>query len=233
MTTSSPVGTMSGADMADKAAQSADAAIQTARQKAQDAMDGLSSRMQNVKDQANAALERLRPQIDTVANYAREEPGKALLISAAVGAGLMGLVALIARSGGGSSALPSTDKLRQAAADAADSLRQAASDSIARVRKAALATADDARARAATRADDASDRADDLASTAKGKARQAYDSLADTMAQWRDQAGPLVDKVRPQLETVMDYAKDDPAKALLLAAAAGAALMGLLSTLTK
>jgi ElaB/YqjD/DUF883 family membrane-anchored ribosome-binding protein len=229
MTTSSSVGTMSGADMADKAAQSADAAIQTARQKAQDAMDGLSSRMQNVKDQANAALERLRPQIDTVANYAREEPGKALLISAAVGAGLMGLVALMARSGAGSSALPPTDRLRQAAADAADSLRQAATDSIARVRKAALGTADDARGKAADRTDDASD----LAATARAKARQTYDSLADTMSQWRDQAAPLVDKVRPQLETVMAYAKEDPAKALLLAAAAGAALMGLVSTLTK
>ena len=43
----------------------------------------------------------------------------------------------------------------------------------------------------------------------------------------------MVDKLRPQLDSVMDYAKDDPAKALLLAAAAGAALMGLVSTLTK
>jgi hypothetical protein len=53
------------------------------------------------------------------------------------------------------------------------------------------------------------------------------------MEKWRDQAQPLVDKVKPQLDQVMDYAKDDPAKALLLAAAAGAALMGLMSTLTR
>src|SRR5690349_12240306 len=136
MTASSSVGTTPGAAMADKAAQSADAAIQTARQKAHDAMDGISNRMKNVKDQASATIERFRPQIDSMANYAREEPGKALLISAAVGAGLMGVVALLARSGNGSS-LPSAGRLRQAAADAADSVRQAASESIDRLRKVA------------------------------------------------------------------------------------------------
>jgi len=232
MTPSSSVGTNPGADIADKAAQSADAAIQTARQKAHDAMDGLSNRMKSVKDQASAAVERFRPQIDSVANYARDEPGKALLISAAVGAGLMGLVALMARSGS-SSSLPTGDRLRQAAADAADSVRQATNDSIARLRKAALDTADQARDSAGSQADDARDRVADLRNMAKGKAKQAYESLADTVAQWRDQAGPVVDKIRPQIDTVMDYAKDDPAKALLLAAAAGAALMGLVSTLTK
>ncbi|HUP09465.1 MAG TPA: hypothetical protein VMU47_20060 [Caldimonas sp.] len=232
MTASSSVGATPGAAMADKAAQSADAAIQTARQKAHDAMDGISNRMKNVKDQASATLERFRPQIDSMANYAREEPGKALLISAAVGAGLMGVVALLARSGNGSS-LPSASRLRQAAADAADSVRQAASESIDRLRKAAQDTSDDARSRASSQVDDARDQADGLTKTAKGKAKQAYDSLADTMSQWREQAGPIVDKIRPQLDNVMDYAKDDPAKALLLAAAAGAALMGLVSTLTK
>ena len=232
MTASSSVGTTPGAAMADKAAQSADAAIQTARQKAHDAMDGISNRMKNVKDQASATIERFRPQIDSMANYAREEPGKALLISAAVGAGLMGVVALLARSGNGSS-MPSTSRLRQAAADAADSVRQAASESIDRLRKAARDTSDDARSRANDQLDDVRDQADSLTKTARGKAKQAYDSLSDTVSQWRDQAGPLVDKIRPQLDTVMDYAKDDPAKALLLAAAAGAALMGLVSTLTK
>jgi len=232
MTASSSVGTTPGAAMADKAAQSADAAIQTARQKAHDAMDGISNRMKNVKDQASATIERFRPQIDSMANYAREEPGKALLISAAVGAGLMGVVALLARSGTESS-MPSASRLRQAAADAADSVRQAASESIDRLRKAARDTTGDARSRANDQLDDARDQADSLTKTARGKAKQAYDSLSDTMSQWRDQAGPLVDKIRPQLDTVMDYAKDDPAKALLLAAAAGAALMGLVSTLTK
>jgi hypothetical protein len=44
----------------------------------------------------------------------------------------------------------------------------------------------------------------------------------------------MVDKmVRPQIDNVMSYTKDDPGKALLIAAAAGAALMGLMSTLTR
>ena len=53
------------------------------------------------------------------------------------------------------------------------------------------------------------------------------------MSQWREQASNLVDKVRPQIDTVTDYAKDDPGKALLIAAAAGAALMGLVTSLTR
>jgi ElaB/YqjD/DUF883 family membrane-anchored ribosome-binding protein len=225
--------------LADKAAQSADAAIQTARQKAHTAMDGLSSKMKTVKDQASEQLERFRPQLDAVSNYAKEEPGKALLMSAAVGAGLMGLVALMVRTGG--PRLPSTDSLRRAAADAAESVRRVALDSIDKVRKAAGDSADEARKAAAEKADDmrksalarAQDVADDLGAQAKGRAKAAYDSLSDTMEKWRDQAQPLVDKVKPQLDQVMDYAKDDPGKALLLAAAAGAALMGLMSTLTR
>ena len=64
MTNPSTVGT-STHEFADKAAESADAAIRSARQKAHDALDGLSHTMQSVKDQANATLEKLRPQIDT------------------------------------------------------------------------------------------------------------------------------------------------------------------------
>ena len=67
----------------------------------------------------------------------------------------------------------------------------------------------------------------------RGAAQTAYDGLADTMQQWKEQAAPLVDRVRPQIDTVMTYAKDDPGKALLIAAAAGAALMGLMSSLTR
>ena len=234
-----PSSTPTATSLADKAAQSADAAITTARQRAHNAMDDLSSRMRTVKEQASEQLERFRPQLDAVSNYAKEEPGKALLISAAVGAGLMGLVALMARTGG--PRMPSTESLRRAAADAADSVRKVALDSIDKVRKAAGESADDARKAAAAQADDMrktamarmQDVADDVSSQAKGRAKAAYDSLSDTMEKWRDQAQPLVDKVKPQLDQVMDYAKDDPGKALLLAAAAGAALMGLMSTLTR
>ena len=212
MTNPSTVGT-STHELADKAAESADAAIRSARQKAHDALDGLSHRMQSVKDQANATLEKLRPQLETVTTYAKEEPTKALLIAAAAGAGIMGLVALMSRSSGGRAL--SAELLRNTAYDAQDNARRSARDL----------------AREAT--DRASAKADALMKQTRGAAQSAYDGLADTMQQWKDQAGPLVDKVRPQIDTVMTYAKDDPGKALLIAAAAGAALMGLMSSLTR
>jgi ElaB/YqjD/DUF883 family membrane-anchored ribosome-binding protein len=221
-----------GSHIADQAAQSADAAIQTARKKAHDAMDEISDKMKSVKDQAAETLERFRPQLDAVTSYAREEPTKALLIAAAAGAGIMGLVALMARSSGGGR-MPSGSSLRRAAADAADSMRQAASDSIDRLRKAAQDSADSARQSMSAKPDDVREQAPDTAKSARGTAKGVYDSLSDTVAQWRDQAQPLVERIRPQLDNVMDYAKEDPGKALLLAATAGAALMGLVSTLKR
>jgi len=170
--------------------------------------------MQSVKEQANATLEKLRPQLDTVTTYAKEEPTKALLIAAAAGAGIMGLVALLSRSSGGREL--SAELLRSAAYDARDNARRSAREI----------------AREAT--DRASAKADALMKQTRGAAQTAYDGLSDTVQQWRDQAGPMVDKmVRPQIDNVMSYTKDDPGKALLIAAAAGAALMGLMSTLTR
>jgi ElaB/YqjD/DUF883 family membrane-anchored ribosome-binding protein len=212
MTNPSSVGT-STHEFADKAAESADAAIRSARQKAHDALDGLSNTMQTVKDQASATLEKFRPQLDTVASYAKEEPTKALLIAAATGAGIMGLVALMSRSSGGRAL--SAELLRNAAYDAGDNARRSARDI----------------AREAT--DRASAKADALMKQTRGAAQNAYEGLSDTVQQWKDQAAPLVDRVRPQIDTVMTYAKDDPGKALLIAAAAGAALMGLMSSLNR
>ncbi|MEP7057723.1 MAG: hypothetical protein ABI809_08130 [Caldimonas sp.] len=218
MTTPTSVGQSPTTDFADKAAESADAAIQTARQKAHDMLDGLSNKMQSVKDQASATLERFRPQLDSVTSYAQQEPTKALLIAAAAGAGIMALAALASR-GGGSTRLPSASALRKAAYDAA------------------FGAADDARKSAQDAADDASSRTRSALKSTRNAAQSAYqsayDGVADTMAQWKDQAAPLVDKIRPQIDTVMTYAKDDPGKALLIAAAAGAALMGLMSSLTR
>jgi ElaB/YqjD/DUF883 family membrane-anchored ribosome-binding protein len=209
----------SASDFADKAAESADAAIQSARQKANDAMDSLSGTMQSVKDRTTATIERLRPQLDQVTNYAKEEPTKALLIAAGAGAGVMALVALMARS---DSSGPSAKALRQAAEDRADELRKTASKRADRWRKAAQDASDGA-----------SEQADDLISSARGAAKSAYEGIADTVQQWKEQAGPVVDRIRPQLEAVSSYAKDDPAKALLIAAAAGAALMGLMNSISR
>ena len=51
-----------------------------------------------VQDGVRAARDKATDLTDQVADYARDEPVKALLIAAAVGAGLMGLLGLIARS---------------------------------------------------------------------------------------------------------------------------------------
>lgn len=206
MTTTQSSTVQSTSNLVDKAAESAGAAIQSARQKAHDALDGLSDTVRNVKEEASATLGRFRPQFDSVTAYAKEEPTKALLIAAAVGAGVMGLVALIGRSGGGRRRLSLSETLRQAASEAADTVHKAARDA----------------------ADRASAKADGAMKSARGAAQSAYEGLSDTVQQWKDQAAPLVDRIRPQLDTVMTYAKDDPAKALLIAAAAGAALMGLM-----
>lgn len=220
MTTHSTVG-QSDPNLADKAAESADAAIQSARQKAHNALDGLSKAVKTVKDQASASLERLRPPLDSMTTYVREEPTKALLIAAAAGAALMGLVALMGRSGGTRRA-SSSETLRNAARDIAENMRRSARDSADSLRQAARDAADGASAQA-----------DGAMKSARSTAKAAYEGLTDTVQQWKDQAAPIVDRIRPQVDTVMNYAKDDPAKALLIAAAAGAALMGLISTITR
>lgn len=199
--------------LTDQAAESADAVIRSVRQKAHDALDGLSSTVQTVRDQASAAVEKIRPQLDSVAAYAKDEPTKALLIAAAAGAGLMALVALMSRSRG--TRLPTSKTLRMAANDAIDDIRQAARDA----------------------ADRASAQAESTMKSARGSAesayQSAYDGVSDKVQQWKDQAAPLVDRIRPQIDTVMTYAKDDPAKALLIAAGAGAALMALVSSIGR
>jgi ElaB/YqjD/DUF883 family membrane-anchored ribosome-binding protein len=215
MTTNTPMtGQQQGTGFADKAAESADAAIRSARQKANDAVDSLSDTMQGMKEKASATIERFRPQLDSVASYAKEEPTKAVLIAAAAGAGVMALIALSTRG----SRTPSARKLSKLAADTVDEWRKAAADKSDSWRKAA---------------GDGADRADSAIDSGRKAAQGAYEGLTDTMNQWKEQAASLVDKVRPQLDTVTDYAKDDPAKALLIAAAAGAALMGLVSSLTR
>src|SRR5215469_4173500 len=78
-----------------------------------------------LRDQADAVVQRIQPQIAAVSTYARNEPTKALLISAAAGAALMGLIALVVRTSGRSSpssaASSAMAAIRNAALDLADS----------------------------------------------------------------------------------------------------------------
>src|SRR5215212_183336 len=99
--------------------------------------------VQKLREQADAVVQRIQPQIAAVSTYARDEPTKALLISAAAGAALMGVIALIVRSSGRSQ-LPAASAgrsamaaIREAALDLADSAQTMALDALEATQKRA------------------------------------------------------------------------------------------------
>lgn len=185
---------------------SAKTTASAAKDKIDDMVDDVDSGppiLQKLREQTDAMVERMRPQIDTVAGYARDEPAKAMLISAAVGAGLMGLLALVIRSGSRTAAVPvpkpgTLSGIRDAALDLADRAHHAASKALASSQKQATSVAD-----------------------------QATDAIADTWKTIRDQTDPVIERFRPQIDAVTSYAKEEPARAALGLAAAGAVLLGL------
>ena len=178
--------------------------------------------MQKLREKTDAVVDRLQPQIEAVSDFARNDPTKAVLISAAVGAALMGLIGLMARTPSRAARARDTmTTIRDAAIDLADRAHSAAAGAIdtahARARRAE-GQLDDARERAG----DAQKRAGELADTVRSSAADAWQTL-------RDQAAPYVERLRPQLDAVASYAKDDPARAAIGIATAGAVLLGLLS----
>ena len=188
------------------------------------------SRVQKLRDQADAVVQRIQPQIAAVTTYARNEPTKALLISAATGAALMGLIALMVRAGGRSSpgALASSTlaSLREAALDLADSAQGMVSDALDRTGKRAVSARDAAQKQARKQATSALDAAQQRASAA---AESVSESVADAWQKVRDQAAPVVDKMRPQVEAAANYVREDPTRAALGLAAAGALIAGLVA----
>lgn len=183
------------------------------------AEEAAASTLQKLREQTDAVVQRMRPQIDAVSNYARDEPTRALLISAATGAALMGLVALLSRSGSRSeqarsTAMSTMATIRDAALDLADRAHSAANDAVA----ATQAAASNARK---------------FAETTQARAQSGADSVSETVSDaWqslREQAAPVVEKYRPQIDAVTSYAKDEPARTALGVAAAGAVLVGLLA----
>ncbi len=238
-----------------------------------DTTDDGSTALQRLREQADAVVNGLQPRIAAVSSYAREEPTRALLISAATGAALMGLVALVMRSSSSRATLPDRGRpaalasstmaaIREAAldlagraqamaADALDAAQQRAADVFDGAQQRATSALDAARSRATDaldanrkRAADSLDASQQRASTsfddAKKRAAAAAgsvsDSLGDAWKSVRDQAQPMVDrvkpvvdKVRPQIDAVARYAKEDPARAALGAAAAAALVIGLVA----
>jgi ElaB/YqjD/DUF883 family membrane-anchored ribosome-binding protein len=182
--------------------------------------------VQKLREQADAVVQRIQPQIAAVTTYVRAEPTKALLMSAAAGAALMGLFALIVRSSGGSRT-QSTGRsamaaIRDAALDLADSAQTMALDALDATQKRAA----DAFGATQKRAADALDTTQRRASAA---ADSVTESVADAWKKVRDQAGPVVDRIKPQIDAAAAYAKEDPARAALGLAAAGAIVAGLIA----
>jgi ElaB/YqjD/DUF883 family membrane-anchored ribosome-binding protein len=202
----------------------------TARESDSAAGTDAGSTVQKLRDQADAVVQRIQPQIAAVSTYARNEPTKALLISAATGAALMGLIALMVRAGGRSapSGLASSTiaSIRDAALDLADSAQSMVSDALDRTGKRALSARDQAQKQAQKQATSALEAAQQRAAAA---AESVSETVADAWQKVRDQAAPVVDKVRPQVEAAASYVRDDPARAALGLAAAGALIAGLVA----
>lgn len=216
-TTSTP--TYSGSAAASSSNDTADTSVS-------DRVTAESNRvLQQLRDGKDAVVERLQPQIEAVSSYARSDPTKAVLIAAASGAALMGLIALVVRSSGRSSSTRSLAALRDAALGFAGRASSTARDAIGAAQMRA--------GEAQQRAEESQKRFSDLQKRASEAADDVTGAVADTWQSLRDQAAPVVDRFRPQFEAVANYAKDDPARAAIGLATAAAAVLGLIALINK
>jgi ElaB/YqjD/DUF883 family membrane-anchored ribosome-binding protein len=225
--------------------------------------------VQRLREQADAVVQRIQPRIAAVTTYAREEPTKALLMSAATGAALMGLVALIVRTSRRQTvpgqvraasfasstmaairdgALDLVDRAQAMASDALDAAQQRAAGALDSAQQRAASAFDAAKARANDAVDAARQRASDTLDASQKRAAEALDSakkraaaaaesvsgsVGDAWKSVREQAQPVVDKVRPQIDAVASYAREDPARAALGAVAAAALVIGLVALVRR
>jgi ElaB/YqjD/DUF883 family membrane-anchored ribosome-binding protein len=124
MNANQPLSQTTGNGLADQAAQTADNAIKTTQRFANEALDTVSSKVHDIRDQAAPVLNRVAEKAETLARrgmdamrdssqqireramqmsdttvgYVKDEPVKSILMAAAAGAVLMGLVSLLIRS---------------------------------------------------------------------------------------------------------------------------------------
>jgi ElaB/YqjD/DUF883 family membrane-anchored ribosome-binding protein len=182
--------------------------------------------LQKIRDKTDEMVERIQPQISAVSDYARNEPTKAVLIAAATGAGLMALIALLARPSRStpvSTGRRTMAAIRDAAIDLADRAHHVATDAIGMAHKRASSSVETAEHQAG----EAQKRLEAM----RARASDVADSVAETWASLREQASPVVDKLKPQIDALATYAKEDPTRAALGVATAGALVLGLLSML--
>jgi ElaB/YqjD/DUF883 family membrane-anchored ribosome-binding protein len=207
-----------------------------------DAYLGDGSAMQKLREQADAVVDRIRPQLETAQDFARTDPMKAVLISAAAGAALMAIVGLAVRASSRPSPVRRLERESSRAASYLASMREAAAELADRAQSAAqtaLSRGRDAIDRGRDQVERGRDAVDSGRSAfeserkrASDKAHDTQEVLADTWASIRDQAQPLIDKLKPQLDAAVDYAKQDPARTAIGIATAGALVVGLLSLLS-
>lgn len=98
MTDFNPSDPTTNANVADRAARSADKALDATRRATGAAIDTLADKVHGLRDSVSPALDRVAAPFDAVAEYTQQAPLKSLLAAAAVGAGLMAVLALFARS---------------------------------------------------------------------------------------------------------------------------------------
>jgi ElaB/YqjD/DUF883 family membrane-anchored ribosome-binding protein len=82
-------GPSSGSNIVDRASDTADRALEATRRLSDRAIDGMADRVHDLRDRASPAIDRLVSPYQDVLRYTQQTPVRALLISAAVGAGLM------------------------------------------------------------------------------------------------------------------------------------------------
>ena len=84
-------------NLVDRAAQSADKALEATRRTASSAIDSVADKVHAVRDRASPALDRLTAPLDNVVARTHEAPLQSLLMAAAAGAALMALVSMLRR----------------------------------------------------------------------------------------------------------------------------------------
>lgn len=182
-----------GGAPADTTSAASERALKAARDAASVAVGALKDLTHSIREQAASLADRVRPQLSSAAGYAKEQPAKTLLASAALGAAVVGLYMLLTRTGASRHALtlrPSLKtQLSDAAAGALDAARDGVSDTVGTLR--------------------------DTAESLRGKAAEAAERL------------------REPLDAATDYAREDPVKAVLIAAVAGAVAMALIGAVVS
>lgn len=87
-----------GGNAVDRLSRSADGALDATHRAANAAINRASDAVHSLRDRASPVLDRMVLPFDSMANYTQQAPLKSLLVAAAVGAGLMALISLFARS---------------------------------------------------------------------------------------------------------------------------------------